>query len=135
MKKFTQKILCLCNKILAVCVVSTLIYSGVYFFRNIFIQRCIFSGIYLFRSLFFQEYIYSGVYLFKDIYIQGYIYSGIYLFRCIFIQGIVIQGCLILACVVTLLLVSVVFVHACTATAFPLLSRISAKARDILGLG
>ena len=106
--------LCLCNKFFAGCVGSTHNYSGVYFFRNIFIQGCF----------------YSEVYLFKDICIQGCIYSGVYLFR-----GIVIQGCLILACVVTLLLVSVVFVHACTATAFPLLSRISAKARDILGIG
>ena len=116
------------------------------FFRNIFIQGFIFSGIYLFRGLFFQEYIYSGVYLFKDVFIQGFIYSRIFIFRDTFIQGciysgvylfrgIVIQGCLILACVVTLLLVSVVFVYTCTATAFPLLSRISAKARDILGIG
>ena len=105
MKKFTQKILCLCNKILAVCVVSTRIYSGVYFFR----------------SIFFQEFIYSRMFLFRDLFIQGFIYSGVYLFR-----GIVIQGCLILACVVTLILVSVVFVQAGTATAFPLLSRISA---------
>ena len=58
-----------------------------------------------------------------------------YLFRGVFIQGIIIRGCFILACVVTLQLVSVVFVHACIATAFPLLSRISAKARDILGIG
>ena len=85
----------------------------------------IYSGVY-----FFQECNYLGVYLFKDNCIQGCIYSGVYLFR-----GIIIQGCLILVCVVTLLLVSVVFVHACTATAFTLLSRISAKARDILGIG
>ena len=70
------------------------------------------------------------MFLFRDTFIQGCIYSGVYLFR-----GIVIQGCLNLACVVTLLLVSVVFVHACTATAVPLLSRISAKARNILGIG
>ena len=70
------------------------------------------------------------MFLFKVTFIQGYIYSGVYLYR-----GIFIQGCLILVCVVTLLLVSAVFVHAFTATAFPLLSRISAKARNILGIG
>ena len=75
------------------------------------------------------------MFLFRDTFIQGCIYSRIFVFRDVFIQGIIILGCLILACVVTLLLVSVVFVHACTATAFPLLSRISAKARDILGIG
>ena len=69
------------------------------------------------------------MFLFRDTFIQGCIYSGVYLFR-----GIFIQGYLILVCVVTLLLVSVVFVHACPATAFQLLSRISAKARDILGI-
>ena len=69
------------------------------------------------------------MFLFRDTFIQGCFYSGVYLFK-----GIFIQGCLILVCVLTLLLVSVVFVHACTATAFPLLSRISAKARDIQGI-
>ena len=96
---------------------------------HVFIPGLFFSGMYLFRGLFIQGFFYSGIYLFKNICIQGCIYSGLYLFR-----GLVIQGCLILACVVTLLLVSVVFVLACTATAFPLLRRISAKARDILGI-
>ena len=70
------------------------------------------------------------MFLFWNIFIQECIYSGVYLFR-----GIVILGCLILVCLITLLLVSVVFVHSWAATGFPLLSRISAKSRDILGIG
>ena len=81
MKKFTQKILCLCNKMLSSCVVSTHIYSGVYIFKNIF-----------FRGLFFQGQIYSGVYLLKDVFIQGYFYSKMYLFWGIFIQGYIYSG-------------------------------------------
>ena len=114
LKQFTQKS--------SVCVIKFLL---VVLCPHVFIQGCI-----IFRNVIIQGFIYSRIFLFRGLFIQGCIYSGLYLFR-----DIVIQGCLILACVVTLLLVSVVFVHACTATAFPLLSRISAKARDILGIG
>ena len=85
------------TKIPAVCVVSTRIYSGVYFsgiylFRGVFFQEYIYSEVYFFRNIFIQGFIYSRMFLFSGLFIQGYLYSGIHLFRDIFIQVYIYSG-------------------------------------------
>ena len=81
-EKIHTKILCLCNTIFAVCVVSTRIYSGFFqYIYSVFFQEYIYSGVYLFKDVFIQWFIYSRIFIFRDTFIQGYIYSGVYLFR------------------------------------------------------